>query len=261
VSRVRIGCSGWSYEHWRGVLYPDNLPKARWRDAYTAEFDTVELNASFYRWPGTAQFERWRETLPTGFTMAVKASRWITHARRLRDPDGAWADRLEAAWRALGDRAGPVLLQLHPDHERDDHRLHEFLDRLHHDVPVAVEMRHPSWHTDEVLALLERHGAAYVVMHGAGLPCRPQVTARFAYVRLHGASADRLYEGAYDEDELQRWAARIHDWSAGGHDVWVYFNNDLAGHAVRDARLLRRLVGTPGRVPDDDGSTPRDRSQ
>jgi uncharacterized protein YecE (DUF72 family) len=242
MATARIGCSGWSYEHWRGVLYPQGLPKSRWRDMYTSEFDTVELNASFYRWPGTKQFERWGETLPGDFRMAYKASRWITHARRLRDPEGAWATRLHDAWRGLGAHAGPALLQLRPDHERDDDRLDEFLSRLDPRIPVAVELRHPSWHVEVVFELLQRHGAAYVVMSGAGLPCVLRATAPFVFVRLHGPSHDRLYEGSYSGADLQWWAERIGEWLSDGRDVWVYFNNDLEGNAVRNAQQLRRLV-------------------
>ena len=242
VSRVRIGCSGWSYDHWVGVLYPEGLAKSRWRDVYAGEFDCVELNASYYRWPGTKRFERWGEVLPDDFRMAVKASRWITHARRLDDPENAWATRLDEAWRALGGHAGPVLLQLHPDHQRDDERLDDFLGRLPDTLPVAVEPRHPSWHVEEVFALLEQHGAAYVVMSGAHLPCVLRATAPFVYVRLHGPSTEHLYAGSYSDDDLRWWAGRVQEWSSQGRDVWVFFNNDGAGNAVRNAQRLRGLL-------------------
>jgi uncharacterized protein YecE (DUF72 family) len=242
VAKAWIGCSGWSYDHWVGVLYPEGLPKTKWRDAYAAEFDTVELNASFYRWPGTKRFQRWGEVLPDGFRMATKASRWITHARRLRDPEDAWAGRLRDAWQALGDRAGPVLLQLHPEHQRDDERLGDFLSRLPDGLPVAVELRHPSWQADEVFALLERHRAACVVMSGAHLSCLLRATAPFVYVRLHGPSQDHLYAGSYSDDDLGLWAERIQEWLGQGRDVWAYFNNDGAGHAVHNARRLRQLL-------------------
>jgi uncharacterized protein YecE (DUF72 family) len=242
VTRAWIGCSGWSYDHWVGVLYPEGLPKARWREAYTRSFDTVELNAGFYRWPGTRQFRRWGETLPDGFRMAVKASRWITHARRLRDPEGAWATRLHEAWSALGPHAGPVLLQLPPDLERDDARLGEFLGSVDDAVPLAVELRHPSWHVEPVYELLEQHAAAYVVMSGARLPCVLRATAPFVFVRLHGPSPDDLYAGSYSEADLAWWAERVGEWVAQGRETWVYFNNDGAGHAVRNARRLRELV-------------------
>ena len=242
MARAWIGCSGWSYDHWVGVLYPQGLPKARWRDAYAAAFDCVELNASYYRWPGTRRFERWGEVLPDGFRMAVKASRWITHARRLRDPEDAWARRLHEAWRGLGAHAGPVLLQLHPEHQRDDERLDDFLDRIPDEVPVAVEMRHASWHTEEVYSLLERHGTAYVVMSGAHLPCVLRATAPLVYVRLHGPSPDDLYAGSYTEADLAWWSDRIREWQAGGHEVWAFFNNDGGGHAVRNATRLGELL-------------------
>jgi uncharacterized protein YecE (DUF72 family) len=242
MARAWIGCSGWSYDDWVGVLYRPGLPKARWRDAYAGAFDTVELNASYYRWPGTKQFRRWGEVLPDGFRMAVKASRWITHARRLRDPEGAWAARLSEAWHGLGDRAGPVLLQLHPDHERDDARLDDFLGRLPTDVPVAVEMRHSSWHVEEVYELLERRGSAYVVMSGARLPCVLRATTSWVYVRMHGPDTEHLYAGAYSDADLRWWAERIHEWLGQDRDVWVFLNNDAHGHAVRNAQLLRELL-------------------
>lgn len=242
MAEARIGCSGWSYDHWVGVLYPDGLPKSRWRDTYAEHFDTVELNASFYRWPGVRPFETWSRVLPSGFTMSVKASRWITHARRLRDDEGAWAERLTLAWKALGNRRGPVLLQLHPDHERDDDRLDEFLGRLPEAMRIAVELRHPSWHHDEVFALLEKHAASYVVMSGAHLPCVLRATAPFVYVRLHGPSPEHLYAGSYTESDLRWWADRVLEWLDQDRDVYAYFNNDGDGNAVRNAQRLRALL-------------------
>ncbi len=242
MARAWIGCSGWSYDHWVGVLYPEGLPRARWRDAYAEAFDTVELNASFYRWPGTVRFQKWGEVLPDGFRMAVKASRWISHARRLNDPENAWADRLADAWKALGPRAGPVLLQLHPEHRRDDDRLDDFLGRIPPEVPTAVELRHPSWNHEDVLSLLEEHGAAYVVMSGANLPCVLRATAPFVYVRLHGPDADALYAGSYSDEDLRWWAARIDEWLEQDRDVWAFFNNDGHGHAVHNALRLRQLL-------------------
>jgi uncharacterized protein YecE (DUF72 family) len=242
VARTWIGCSGWSYDHWVGVLYPEGLPKARWRDAYAEAFEAVELNASFYRWPGAKQFHRWGEALPDDFKMAIKASRWITHARRLSDPDNAWVLRLHDAWRGLGEHAGPVLLQLHPDHQRDDERLDDFLNRLPDELPAAVELRHPSWHVEEVFALLEQHSAAYVVMSGAKLPCLLRVTAPFVYVRLHGPSRDHLYAGSYSEHDLRWWAEQLREWLDQGRDAWVFFNNDAAGNAVRNGQRLRQLL-------------------
>ncbi|ANI37408.1 DUF72 domain-containing protein [Mycolicibacterium vaccae] len=244
---VRIGTSGWAYNHWRNVLYETGLPTTRWLQRYTSEFDTVELNGSFYRWPRDEQFQRWRDQLPPGFLMAVKAARGLTHARRLRAPE-EWIERLTRGWHALGDRAGPLLVQLHPALERDDARLEHFLGAMPADIPVAVEFRHRSWEDPAVYELLEKHDAAYVVMSGAGLPCILRATARFVYVRLHGPDPHDMYGGSYSADDLSWWAERIAEWDGQGRDVYTYFNNDLGGNAVRNARdlkteLSRRLEG------------------
>lgn len=239
---VRVGTSGWSYDHWRNVLYEPGLPAARRLERYAAEFDTVELNGSFYRWPSDAQFQRWRDQLRPGFVMAVKAARGLTHARRLRSPE-VWIERLERGWRALGDRAGPLLVQLHPALERDDARLDHFLGAMPAGIPVAVEFRHQSWDEPAVYELLERHDAAYVVMSGGGLPCILKATAGFVYVRLHGPDPQAMYGGSYSADDLRWWAARVGEWDAQGRDVYVYFNNDLGGNAVRNARDLKAELG------------------
>ena len=239
---ARIGTSGWSYDHWTGVLYPPGLPTGKRLGAYTDVFDTVELNASFYRWPPERTFASWRERLPDGFRMSVKAPRGLTHAKRLLEPE-AWVDRIVTGWRALAPRGAVLLVQLHPAHVRDDARLDFFLGRVPDDVPVAVELRHPSWHTDEVLALLERHGAAYCVMSGARLPCLLRATARQVYVRWHGPDQEALYAGSYSDDDLRWWADRIREWEGAGHEVLGYFNNDGDGNAVRNALRLRELLG------------------
>ncbi|MCR6690158.1 DUF72 domain-containing protein [Cellulomonas sp.] len=239
---IRIGTSGWSYDHWTDVLYPPGLPAARRLERYVAELDTVELNASFYRWPRDAAFASWRARLPPGFVMTVKAPRGLTHARRLLEPE-TWTERVTRGLHELGDRRGPLLVQLRPDHERDDARLDWFLAGMPEWVQVAVELRHPSWQTDEVFDLLARRGAAYVVVSGAGIPCVLRATARLVYVRLHGPDHHHLYAGSYSDDDLRWWADRIREWAEGGHDVVAYFNNDGEGHAVRNARTLRALLG------------------
>jgi uncharacterized protein YecE (DUF72 family) len=242
MTRLHIGTSGWSYDHWEGVLYPKGLPTAKRRQVYTEHFDTVELNASFYRWPREQTFQTWNRELPPGFVMTVKAPRGLTHARRLNNP-GPWIDRLVSSWHALRDRRGALLLQLHPAHERDDQRLDDFLSLLPDWMRVAVEFRHPSWHVDEVMAVLERHRAAYVVMSGPKLPCLLRATAPFVYVRFHGPDNDRMYAGSYSDDDMRWWADRIGEWRAQERDVYAYFNNDGHGHAVRNADTLRTLLG------------------
>jgi uncharacterized protein YecE (DUF72 family) len=240
---IRVGTSGWSYDDWRGVLYPPRTPTGARLERYANEFDTVELNASFYRWPKDETFEAWRDRLPPGFTMSVKAQRGLTHFRRLKSPE-PWIDRFASCWKALGAKHGVLLVQLHPELQRDDARLDHFLALLPPNIRAAVELRHPSWDDPEVYALLQRRKAAYVVMSGAGLACIPRVTTDFAYVRMHGPDAESLYAGSYSTGQLRTWADRIKQWDADGCDVFVYFNNDGSGHAVRNARELKQLLGS-----------------
>jgi uncharacterized protein YecE (DUF72 family) len=238
---VRIGTSGWSYDHWRGVLYPPGTASARRLEAYAAQFDTVELNASFYHWPRAGTFAGWRDRVPAGFLFTVKAPRGLTHARRLRDP-GEWMPRLAEGMAALGDRAGFLLFQLPATLERDDERLDALLRCVPAGIRAAVELRHPSWNDDAVFALLERHRTAYCVTSGAGMPCVPRATTQDVYLRFHGPDAQHLYVGSYPDAELHWWAARIAGWRKAGLGVVAYFNNDIGGAAVRDAQRLRALV-------------------
>ncbi|HEY3339791.1 MAG TPA: DUF72 domain-containing protein [Propionicimonas sp.] len=242
MSRVRIGTSGWTYDSWRGQVYPPGLPDAQRLEFYAGElFDTVELNASYYRWPGDAQFRSWRRRLPTGFAMTVKAPRGLTHAKRLYEPE-RWIGRIRTSLALLEDRLGVFLVQLPPGMPRDDARLDYFLGALPQGLPVAVEFRHESWHTEDVFALLERRGAAYVVMSGAGLPCILRATTGFVYVRFHGPDAQHLYGGSYDDASMRWWAERIGEWRGQGLDVYGYFNNDADGNAVRNGLTLTGLV-------------------
>lgn len=225
------------------MLYPPGLPVSKRLARYVEEFDTVELNASFYRWPKDGTFAGWRRRLPEGFTMTVKAHRGLTHLRRLKSPE-PWVERFERCWKALGDRREALLVQVHPDLERDDARLDNFLAVMPDWIPVAMELRHPSWDDPAVYAILERHGAAYVVMSGATVATIARATADLVYVRLHGPPQDSMYHGSYPDDELQTWAGRVQQWATEGRRVLVYFNNDLGGHAVRNARKLKELLAT-----------------
>jgi uncharacterized protein YecE (DUF72 family) len=236
-----VGTSGWTYDSWAAPFY-QGVPRRRWLEHYAGRLPTVELNASHYRWPKDATFEGWRERLPPGFEMAVKAPRALTHARRLSTPQ-RWAEIIGRGMRLLGDRAGPLLLQLPPDLERDDDRLDRALAAMPRGLRTAVELRHPSWHEDGVFALLERHTAAYVVMSGAHLPCVLRATAPLVYIRWHGPSHHHLYAGSYPEEDLRWWADRIHEWTRAGHDVRGYFNNDERGYAVANAQRLSELLG------------------
>ena len=238
---MHVGTSGWSYDHWDGVLYPPGTPPRDRLAHYVRRFGTVELNASFYRWPRTATFASWRRRLPPGFQLSVKAPRGLTHAKRLYAPE-TWVGRITECWHELGDRRAVLLVQLPPTQARDDARLDFFLGLLPGWMRVAVEFRHPSWHDEAVDALLERHGAAYCVMSGAGLPCMLRATAPFVYVRLHGPDDAHLYAGSYPDADLRWWADRIGEWARDGRDVYAYFNNDGHGDAVRNAETLRALI-------------------
>lgn len=208
-------------------------------------FGTVEVYSSFYHWPGAARFAGWAQRVPPGFSFAVKAPRGLTHARRLQRPE-PWYERIAGSYRALGERAGALLLQLHPELERDGARLEYALATLPQGVRAAVEFRHPSWGADAVFALLKRYDAAYVVMSGAHLPCVLRRTASLVYVRFHGPDQDHLYAGSYSDADLDWWADRCAEWAGIGAEVLGYFNNDGHGHAVRNALGLRERLAARG---------------
>lgn len=239
---IHVGTSGWSYRHWEGVLYPHGLPPRQRLEHYVARYRTVELNASYYRWPADSAFASWRRRLPPHFVLAVKAPRGLTHQRRLYGPE-RWIDRIRAGLETLAPLRTLLLVQLSPRFEIDLARLEYFLARLPVGLQVAVEMRHQSWHQEDTFRLLERFQAAYCVMSGAGLPCILRATSAVVYVRLHGPDDRTLYGGSYSDEDLRWWAHRVGEWTAQGREVFVYFNNDGAGNAVRNADRLRALLG------------------
>lgn len=249
TTNLRIGCSGWNYRSWKGRLYPASLPASRWLERYAGEFDTVEVNNSFYRLPAGATFEAWRRQTPPGFVMAVKASRYLTHLKRLRDPAAPLRLLFERAGR-LGPCLGPVLYQLPPTMTCDVGRLEGFLDALPRRVgrrPIrhVVEFRNPTWYVRDVFDRLERAGVAICLHDKAGSGISDPGAGPFVYVRFHGPTG--AYGGSYDEATLSNWAARLRGWRRGGRDVYAYFNNDIDGHAVENARALRRLAGARAR--------------
>lgn len=243
---IHIGTSGWSYAHWQGVLYPVGLPVRERLACYVQHFQTVEVNSTFYRWPRKVTFAHWYRRLPPGFCLSVKAPRGLTHGARLHAPE-AWLSRIQRGLQPLGEKCGVLLVQLPPDLPCDLSRLDYFLQRLPAGRRVAIEFRHPSWHQEAVFLRLERYQVAYSVMSGANLPCLLRATAPFVYLRLHGPDPHWLYAGSYSEADLGWWAERIHEWARQGHDVFVYFNNDGNGNAVRNAwRLQQRVNDSPG---------------
>ena len=238
---VYIGTSGWSYDHWEGVLYPQGLPTRERLGVYLPRYNTVEVNSTFYRWPGERTFSYWEAQLPHGFLMTVKAPRGLTHGKRLYAPE-EWLRTVEKGLDRLQAHRGVLLVQLPPAFAYDFARLAYFLECLPDGLRVAMEFRHPSWHCEEVFTLLERKGTAYCIMSGAQLPCILRATAAFVYVRLHGPDSSALYGGSYSDNDLGWWADRIREWRSMGKDVFAYFNNDGGGNAVRNADTLRRML-------------------
>jgi uncharacterized protein YecE (DUF72 family) len=243
---IRIGCSGWVYRHWRGDFYPATLATKRWFAYYAEQFDTVEINNSFYRLPSPSAFAGWREQAPPGFRYAVKANRFLTQAKKLKDCAEPLA-RMMAPLRALGEATGPILYQLPPRFRINLERLESFLTLLPTDLQHVFEFRDPSWHDDAVPALLERYGASICAhdLPGFGSPrwaCGP-----VAYVRFHGGVGK--YWGRYSDEALAQWT----DWIVGQQDagraVWAYFNNDIDGHAIHDVRTLKAMIARAGEAP------------
>lgn len=239
---VHIGTSGWSYDHWQGILYPEGASSAKRLECYLSRFHTVELNSSYYRWPSDVAFMSWRRRMPDDFLLTVKAPRFLTHFSRLLKPE-KWIQRITHSLSLLENRCGIFLLQLSPKMACDYARLAYFLEQMPKWIRVAVEFRHASWHNDDIFRLLEQHDAAYCVMSGAHLPCILRATAHFVYVRMHGPDPNHIYAGSYSDDDLRWWADRIREWQAMNKDVFVYFNNDGGGHAVRNAEALRSFLG------------------
>jgi uncharacterized protein YecE (DUF72 family) len=237
---IFVGTSGWQYRDWRGRFYPDKLPQREWLPFFASRFATTELNNSFYRLPEASSFVRWREVTPDGFVMAVKASRFLTHIRRLRDPAGP-VDLFWSRAEELGPRLGPVLFQLPPRFPVASERLKEVLSHLPAKMQPAFEFRDPSWHTSEVYELLERKNATLVWADRPGARVQLPVTADWAYLRFHQGQPAA---SAYKREKLARWADRIAALSV--RTTWIYFNNDQDGAAVRDAKVMIDLLQRRG---------------
>ena len=241
-----IGTSGWQYRHWRGKLYPQGMAMDRWFDRYAQAFETVELNVTFYRQPRPAVFEAWARRAPEGFLFAVKASRFLTHIRRLREPRDS-VDRLMDGASRLGPHLGPILVQLPPDMPAEPGRLAETLDAFPRDVRVAVEPRHATWFDDEVRGILQERGAAlcWADRRGPRTPVDPSwATAPFGYVRFHAGQASP--RGCYGEIALRRWLERIRAAWPDDADVFLYWNNDFRGCAPRDAAWFGEIASGDG---------------
>lgn len=243
---VHVGTSGWQYDDWKGRFYPPEIPKRSWLEFYAASFATVELDSTFYRLPEEETFATWRARSPDGFLYAVKASRFLTHVKRLREPAEPVRRLLERA-DGLGDRLGPVLVQLPADLKADLDRLDETLTAFGRSIRVAFEPRHESWFSPECRSLLERHGAALCFADPAPKGATQWRTADWGYVRLHAGRASPA--PCYGRRALASWADRLAATWRPGEELFVYFNNDALACAPRDAARFARLLAKAGLEP------------
>ena len=231
-----VGTSGWYYDHWRHRFYPEKLAKAKWLDFYATHFNTIELNNSFYRLPSEAAFAAWRDSSPPNFAFAVKASRFITHIKRLKNTQEAVETFVSRA-RILGEKLGPLLYQLPPNMHRDDDRLESFLSTLPRGMKHVVEFRHQSWLEDRVFGILHKYNTGLCVFDMPSFSCPLVATDDFAYIRFHGSTG--LYSSCYSDEELTVWAKRLANLATNLKAMYIYFNNDAEAFAVRNAITLR----------------------
>jgi len=244
-AELRIGTSGWHYRHWRNLFYPAQLPSSAMFGWYAEKYDTVEINNTFYKLPTQDALLRWREIAPSRFLFSVKASRFITHIKRLREARDAislFFSRVEL----LGDNLGPILFQLPPGWIANVDRLAEFLPLLPRTHRYAVEFRDQSWYAPAIENLLRSHNVALCIHDWRGSSWPMEITADFMYIRLHGPGG--RYQGNYSRKMLRQWADRIEYWGQMVTRIFVYFNNDQGGYAISNSQKLRTVIGD-GRMP------------
>jgi uncharacterized protein YecE (DUF72 family) len=239
---IHIGTSGWSYDHWHGPFYPASLPASGRLGYYAGRLASVEINSSFYHLPAPATLRHWHDSVPPGFVFAVKASRYLTHMKKLRDAAAA-VSALFGRIEMLGDRLGPILFQLPPRWRCNPQRLEAFLSGLSGDFRYAFEFRDRSWLTREIYDLLASHDAALGIYDLDGFLSPRKVTAGFVYVRLHGPAGP--YQGSYDTRTLAGWAGAFSSWARQGREVYCYFDNDQAGYAALNALRLQAMFAGP----------------
>ena len=230
-----VGTSGWHYDHWRGLYYPEGLAKPKWLQFYSKQFNTVELNNSFYHLPTEKAFITWRESAPENFVYAVKVSRFITHIKKLRNIGSAVDNFLSRAC-LLQDKLGPLLYQLPPNMKRNDVVLESFLSSLPQEYRHVFEFRHESWIDEAVFGILRRYKVGLCVFDMPGFTCPPVATSDFAYIRFHGSGG--MYSSCYSNEELSQWAKKIAKLAEGVKAVYIYFNNDAEAFAIKNALTL-----------------------
>lgn len=235
---IQIGTSGWYYDHWKELFYPAALAKSKWFEHYAGHFDTVEINNTFYHLPKEQTLQRWHDIAPEGFLYAVKANRYITHIKRLKDaaePLQLFFERI----RLLENKLGPVLYQLPPNLHKDLDLLGKFIKMLPREPPAVFEFRHESWYSDDTFELLTKANAALCIHDMPGKESPRIVTADTVYIRFHGTTG--RYAGSYPKSALQNWATWLKEQAKGAHSIYAYFNNDAQAHAIKNAKQLREL--------------------
>lgn len=240
--KIHIGTSGWHYKHWKGTFYPADIKAAEQFECYARHFSTVELNNSFYRLPAAKNFDAWWEMSPANFIFSVKASRFITHMKKLKVGKKEINELLQRAGH-LKEKLGPVLFQLPPLWKINTERLEHLLAILPTGYRYTIEFRNATWYDQSVYGLLKKYNCAFCVYELEHHLSPIVITSDFVYVRLHGPG--NKYQGSYSSETLAEWAGRIREWQILGKDIYVYFDNDQLGYAAYNAKTLLEMVSEP----------------
>lgn len=241
---IHVGTSGWSYRHWKEVFYPSKRPSTKWLPFYAGSFSTTEINGSFYRLPSEETVLKWIEQVPTDFLFCPKMSRYLTHMKKLKDPEEP-LERFFSVFAAMGKQLGPVLIQL-PAMLRFNYEVADYFYRLlkftYSAYEFVVEVRHDTWLEADSLTLMAKYDIGLVISQsGNAFPYSEMITAKNIYVRFHGPA--ELYASPYSDESLKLFSEKFKAWVKAGHEVWAYFNNDIGAHAVRDAQRLLKFLG------------------
>ncbi|MCY2687392.1 DUF72 domain-containing protein [Salinimicrobium sp. TH3] len=236
--KLYIGCSGWNYRDWRGKFYPEKLAQKNWLDHYSGEFNTVEINSTFYRFPQDKTVEKWRDTVPEDFKFTLKGSRYITHMKKLNDVEES-VGNFNTTSGIMGHKLGNLLWQLPPSVHRNDERLLDFIKLFDKSVNNVIEFRHESWYDEEVYALLRKQNVIFCAISSPRFPEEMITTSETGYLRFHG-KGKKWYDYYYSEDELQEWAHMIRN--SGLKEIYIYFNNDIHANAPENAKQLLKML-------------------
>lgn len=239
-NKIHIGTSGWHYKHWKGTFYPSDIPHNEYLEYYVKHFRTAEINNSFYKMPKKKTLRNWSQLASENFIFSVKASRYITHMKKLKDPQEP-VDNFMSQIKALGDSLGPILFQLPPRWRKNRDRLQSFLQALPSGYRFTFEFRDPDWFGEDIYELLKKNKAAFCIYDFNQRQSPKIVTSDFVYIRLHGP--DGAYKGKYDDQELSGWAGAISQWEQQGKEIFCYFDNDQAGYAAENALRLQEMLG------------------